>query len=270
MPQRSRRLRRRTQNPRQDVNGVEVSSAGKELCLACHDSSADWFGPDYPSTSAPTRDATGYPVAGTWPGTATYESTPSAHGLIPESTEDGRRQRADPPRAGLVPLLPRGARRSQRLRRPADHLHRAFAGDACLRHCRRVLRRAVLRLPRRHEAERIRHIARRHQAVRDRIGGIGGHSIVTSGGTLPVGAPLPCFECHNPHGSAARQLLAPHRRARCVSRHDERRRRPRSSASPATPRATRPPAGTARRRHSPLSPRLTRWSDCRATAACWT
>ena len=28
-----------------------------------------------------------------------------------------------------------------------------------------------------------------------------GHSIVTSGGTLPVGAPLPCFECHNPHGS---------------------------------------------------------------------
>ncbi len=32
-------------------------------------------------------------------------------------------------------------------------------------------------------------------------GGTGGHSIVTSGGTLPVGAPLPCFECHNPHGS---------------------------------------------------------------------
>ncbi|HEY5541052.1 MAG TPA: cytochrome c3 family protein, partial [Coriobacteriia bacterium] len=31
--------------------------------------------------------------------------------------------------------------------------------------------------------------------------GYGGHSIVTSGGTLPVGAPLPCFECHNPHGS---------------------------------------------------------------------
>jgi hypothetical protein len=28
-----------------------------------------------------------------------------------------------------------------------------------------------------------------------------GHRIVTQGGTLPVGAPLPCFECHNPHGS---------------------------------------------------------------------
>jgi hypothetical protein len=28
-----------------------------------------------------------------------------------------------------------------------------------------------------------------------------GHRIVTPGGNLPVGAPLPCQDCHNPHGS---------------------------------------------------------------------
>jgi hypothetical protein len=28
-----------------------------------------------------------------------------------------------------------------------------------------------------------------------------GHRIQTSGGDLPVGSPLPCYECHGPHGS---------------------------------------------------------------------
>ncbi len=28
-----------------------------------------------------------------------------------------------------------------------------------------------------------------------------GHRVKTAGGLLPVGAPLPCYECHNPHGS---------------------------------------------------------------------
>jgi hypothetical protein len=29
-----------------------------------------------------------------------------------------------------------------------------------------------------------------------------GHRIQTGGGTLPIGAPLPCYDCHNPHGSS--------------------------------------------------------------------
>jgi hypothetical protein len=37
-------------------------------------------------------------------------------------------------------------------------------------------------------------------------GGSGGHSIVSSGAALPVGSPLPCFECHNAHGSARGNL----------------------------------------------------------------
>jgi hypothetical protein len=37
-------------------------------------------------------------------------------------------------------------------------------------------------------------------------GGSGGHSIVSSDAALPVGSPLPCFECHNAHGSARGNL----------------------------------------------------------------
>ena len=74
-----------------------------------------WFGPNYPSTSAPTRDATGYPVAGTWTGSATYESASNPHRLIPESTqtvgvsEPIRREQGD------CLVLPRRARRTERL-----------------------------------------------------------------------------------------------------------------------------------------------------------
>ena len=72
--------------PANSVNGTDVASAGPELCIACHTRGSDWYGPGYPSTSAPTRDATGYPVAGTWPGPGTYWSSTNAHRLTPETT----------------------------------------------------------------------------------------------------------------------------------------------------------------------------------------
>lgn len=72
--------------PVETVNGVAVNSAGPEMCLACHDASDSWFGSGYPATSAPVRDAAGYPVSGTWTGPATYASSSNAHRLIPEST----------------------------------------------------------------------------------------------------------------------------------------------------------------------------------------
>ena len=33
------------------------------------------------------------------------------------------------------------------------------------------------------------------------VGAGAGHRVKTAGGLLPVGSPLPCYECHNPHGS---------------------------------------------------------------------
>ncbi len=72
--------------PAKTINGVAVTSAGPQLCLACHTNSDDWFGPGYPKTSEPARNAAGYPVSGTWPGTTTYTSSTNGHRLLPETT----------------------------------------------------------------------------------------------------------------------------------------------------------------------------------------
>jgi len=186
--------------PAKKINDVAVSSAGKDLCLACHATSADWFGPDYPSTAAPTRDATGYPVAGTWPGTASYDSTSNAHRLIPESTrtvgvsEPIRRAQGDCTYChgahggandydGLVTTytVPTQATLASDT---ADGSYAALCFTC-------------------HGGQKPSGFTTTPVDIKRfaTAGGSGGHSIVTSGGTLPVGSPLPCFECHNPHGS---------------------------------------------------------------------
>ena len=187
--------------PAKQVNGVAVSSAGKSLCLACHDSSAAWFGPGYPSTSAPTRNAAGYPVAGTWPGSSTYDSASNAHRLIPETTRT----------VGV----------SQPVRREQGdclYCHAAHGGanayDGLLT-TYTVPSQATLASDQAdgtyaalcftcHSAGNPSGLATAPVDIKQfatASGGAGGHSVVTSGGTLPVGSPLPCFECHNPHGS---------------------------------------------------------------------
>ncbi len=186
--------------PAKEINGVAISSAGNQSCLACHATNADWFGPGYPEADAPTRDAAGYPVAGTWPGKASYESTSNAHRLIPESTrtvgvsEPIRRQQGD-----------------------CTYCHGAHGGandyDG-LKATYTVPTQATLASDTAdgsyaalcftcHGGDRPAGFATTPVDIKSfaTAGGAGGHSVVTSGGTLPVGSPLPCFECHNPHGS---------------------------------------------------------------------
>jgi len=186
--------------PAKQINGVAVSSAGNQTCSACHATNADWFGPGYPAMSDPTRDATGYPVAGTWPGKASYESTSNAHRLIPESTrtvgvsEPIRREQGD-----------------------CTYCHGAHGGTNeydGLKATYTVPTQATLASDTAdgsyaalcftcHGGDRPAGFATTPIDIKSfaTAGGSGGHSIVTSGGTLPVGSPLPCFECHNPHGS---------------------------------------------------------------------
>lgn len=191
--------------PAKKVNGVVVSSAGKELCLACHDESDAWFGPGYPSTSAPTRDATGYPVAGTWTGSNTYESPTNAHRLIPETTRTAgqndpvRREQGDclychaahgssNAYDGLIATytVPSQATLA------SDQADGSYA--ALCFECHGGKKPSGF-------AEKPIDIKQFTTASATASNAPGGHSIVTSGGTLPVGSPLPCFECHNPHGS---------------------------------------------------------------------
>ena len=191
--------------PAGKINDVVVSSAGKAVCLACHASSTAWFGPGYPSTSAPTRDATGYPIAGTWPGSSTYDSVSNAHRLVPETTrtvgvsQPVRREQGD----CLYCHAAHGGSNAY------DGLLTTYTvpSQATLASDRAVGSYAALCFtchggvtPSGFATAPV-DIKQFATASALATGQAGGHSIVTSGGTLPVGSPLPCFECHNPHGS---------------------------------------------------------------------
>ncbi|MDF1542191.1 MAG: cytochrome c3 family protein [Anaerosomatales bacterium] len=178
------------------VNGsVEPTTTDNSWCEACHNDSDDWYGVGYPAV--PTRDATGYPVLGTFPGPTIYgDPAKNAHDLIPPSGTavnrpvgsclychaahggpngyDGLRDTFRPTTTATV-LTDQangtyaascfychgGVTPSELETRPADIKQFVTAGDTN-----------------------------------------SGHRIKTAGGTLPVGSPLPCYDCHNPHGSS--------------------------------------------------------------------
>lgn len=187
--------------PARVINGVAVSSAGKELCLACHNSDNSWYGPGYPSTAEPTRDAAGYPVLGTWPGPGTYASSANAHRLIPESTrtvglsEPILREQGDclychgshggaNEYDGLVTTytVPTSATLASDT---ADGSYAALCFSC-------------------HGGDRPAGFETTPVDIKQfatASGGSGGHSIVSTDAALPAGSPLPCFECHNAHGS---------------------------------------------------------------------
>ena len=191
--------------PESRINGVAVAASGPAACMACHDKDDAWFGPGYPSTSAPSRDASGYPVSGTWPGPGTYESSTNAHRLIPETTQtisagsDVKRQQGD---CLYCHAAHRGANAYDGLLTTftvpaqdtlaADQTDGSFA--ALCFDCHGGVKPSGF-------ATAPVDIKRFVTVTASATIGYGGHSIVTSGGALPVGAPLPCFECHNPHGS---------------------------------------------------------------------
>ena len=187
--------------PARRVNGVAVFSAGRQLCVACHDDADSWYGAGYPSTTSPTRDATGYPVSGTWPGPSTYDSDTDAHRLIPavsrtspsgESIDreqgDCRYCHASHGGANAYDGLLTTFTVPSQSTLSADRAEGSYAALCFTCHGDgnpNALPDAPV------------NIKRFVTAASDSAG----HSIVTSGGTLPVGAQLPCFECHNPHGS---------------------------------------------------------------------
>jgi hypothetical protein len=187
--------RKRTGLYRKKVAGHTIGG-GNAWCDACHDDKDSWR-PGYPATGNVSRDASGYPVLGTYPGPTVYDATakdghagidagagrPKGDCLLCHAAHRGQ-NRYDgllltfvPPSAstvasdqaeGTYAALCLGCHGGQK----------AWAGRGAVDIARYVTRR---------DAD-----------------GYAGHSIVTSGGTLPVGAPVPCYDCHNAHGSARR------------------------------------------------------------------
>lgn len=162
--------------PRSRINGRDVSRTvdANSWCLACHDPDLpkNWSGLSgaayYDTLFAPASvDTSGYPMLGTFRGAAAYQA--SAHASIPASATAGR--------AAGDCLWCHASHRSPNAR---DGLLDSFGptapGDAGAGLCLRC-----------------------HDQASSGYGT--GHTIKSSGGMLAPGSPLPCYECHNVHGS---------------------------------------------------------------------
>jgi hypothetical protein len=80
------------------INGAAVTAAGTVWCLACHNDEQDWYDAIgvYPALDTPSRDATGYPVVGTYPGATVYlDETANPHAKIPAQAEPTARVAGD-------------------------------------------------------------------------------------------------------------------------------------------------------------------------------
>ena len=182
------------------------TGTGPAWCFECHSSNA-WFEGTYPDPEVPDRNASGYPIAGTWLGPDAYSGAGNAHRLIPETTQtagDGGNVRRSEGDCLYCHSAHRGANEYDALRttfRPTDSSTLALDQTngtyalVCFTCHGGVAPSGFATAP-----------VNIKQFATSGSPGAGhkitaGHRIRTSGGDLPVGAPLPCYECHNPHGT---------------------------------------------------------------------
>lgn len=187
----------------------EVTEEPNSWCFACHDDDQIWYTSTtetpYPQLSSPITVASGYPDTGTFPGETTYKSATNAHANIPagsmttshEATRvegdclwchSGHRGKSE--YDGLVDTF--GAAKNPA---SADDLVRGDYAAVCLR-CHKtggLVGAAAVDI-----ASKVLADAEDANALTTALNG---HRVRSSGGDLPVNSPLPCYMCHNPHGS---------------------------------------------------------------------
>lgn len=189
--------------PKPSIDGSPVTGADTTWCIACHDDENSWYASTttvpYPQPASPSLNATGYPVTGTFPGASVYtDPVRNGHLSIPAGSMDDwaivsreatrvagdclwchSAHRGTSEYDGLVAGF--GASTAQ----TKDTVDGGYAAICFTCHKTGGLVPAP-------------DIA--SAALGDPVDS--GHTIHTDGARYPVGAPLPCYECHNPHGSS--------------------------------------------------------------------
>jgi predicted CXXCH cytochrome family protein len=183
------------------VNSVTITAADNTWCYACHNDAQAWYttnkyGSPYPPLSNPTRDATGYPIFGTFPGPTTYNNaTRNAHDDIPASSGATTRvagdclychmsHRSNSAYDSLVATFQPSTASSY------DRVNGDFAAACFVCHDGSWETTGAANIK--------RYVT--FNGAQDTVNS--GHRVKSSGGTLPQYSPLPCYECHNPHGSS--------------------------------------------------------------------
>lgn len=187
-----------------------VTGANNTWCLACHNDAQDWYksttSTAYPAASTPAVDASGYPVTGTFPGRTVYNDvTKNRHVAIP---------------AGVItdPMVP--SQTATRVAGDCQWCHTAHRGKSkydSLPTTFGAPATSTVTLDRTRgdyaaacftchgggswEASGAVNIKRYAVKTPDDASATSGHRIKTTGATLPLNSPLPCYDCHNPHGS---------------------------------------------------------------------
>lgn len=193
--------------PQETINGKPVTGADNSWCLACHDDGQSWWvsaasgrtKAQYQARIAsPSLNATGYPIEGTFPGATAY-ATPAnnAHANIPAgSMTDWAMASREATRVVGDCLWCHSGHRGVseydgllgKFGASTDQVKDTVDGEyaeVCFT-CHKV--DGLVSAP---------DIA--SAALGDAADS--GHTIRTAGGRYPKGAPMPCYECHNPHGS---------------------------------------------------------------------
>lgn len=179
-----------------------VTGADNSWCYACHDDQSSWYRSldlgAYPALDAPTRAVSGYPTTGTFPGATVY-STPAknAHANIP---------------AGSMGDWVMGSREATRVAGDCLWCHSGHRGKSEYDGLIARFNASTAQVKDTRDGEYAEVCFLCHttgglvEAPDIKTAALGdpvdsGHTVRTVGGLYAPGAPLPCYECHNPHGS---------------------------------------------------------------------
>ncbi|MBU2602251.1 MAG: Ig-like domain-containing protein [Actinobacteria bacterium] len=188
------------------INATAVTGNNYTWCEACHDDTYSWVVPPYPYPSGginatrPLRAANGYPTLGTYPGRTTYNNTTYNPHNPTTSTN------VIWPSSGRTSGDCRNCHASHRNTATYDALvatYRPTPDAATAQSDRQNGTYALLCFTCHDGSPSTRNILQYVSYDYNLTGPdyTGGHRIFTAGGTLSVGAPLPCYYCHNAHGS---------------------------------------------------------------------